>query len=387
VLEVVLIGSAFAIVYTYLGYPLLLGLFARLRRAPVTYAPATPFVSLVIAAYNEQDTIAAKVENSLDLDYPRDRFEIIVASDGSTDATPDIVRGYAVQGVILSESPARGGKTAAINRAIALAKGEIVVFSDANNLYDVGTLRAAVAPFSDSTVGAACGNKHIAHGDGPLGESEGTYWKYEGWIKKQESRLGSTVAVLGEVLAIRRELFEPAPEAIINDDHYIALRILKRGYRVIYTPDAISRERVSPTVEDEIARRTRMVAGLYQTLVRPRELFPWKRPVVCWQLVSHKFMRPLVPLWMIAVLASNVALVLQTGAALWLALLVAQVAFYLVAIIGLSRTTDDRLSRVLYVPTFLVSSNLAALLGLYRYSTGQQSPLWTRSRRRTWADD
>jgi cellulose synthase/poly-beta-1,6-N-acetylglucosamine synthase-like glycosyltransferase len=387
VLEVILILSALAIVYTYVGYPLLLGVFARWRRAPAAYAPAKPFVSLVIAAYNEQETIGAKVENSLALDYPADRFEIVVASDGSTDATADIVRRYASRGVRLSESPVRAGKTAAINRAMALTKGEIVVFSDANNLYDEGTLRAVVAPFSDPTVGAACGNKHIAHGDGPLGESEGTYWKYEGWIKRQETRLGSTVAVLGEVLAIRRELFEPAPENVINDDHYIALRILKRGYRVVYAPDAISRERVSATAEDEIARRTRMVAGLYQTLVRPRQLFPWKRPVVCWQLVSHKFMRPLVPLWMIATLAANVALVLQTGSALWIALLIGQIAFYTVAVIGLSRKADDRLSRALYVPTFLVSSNLAALLGLYRYSTGQQSPLWTRIRRRTWADD
>jgi poly-beta-1,6-N-acetyl-D-glucosamine synthase len=383
VLELIFWGSLVAIAYTYAGYPLLLGVLARLQPSLAPYRPSTPFVTLLIAAYNERDTIAVKIENSLALDYPADRFEIIVASDGSTDGTAEIVKGYASRGVVLVQAHERGGKTAAINRAMGAARGEIVVLSDANNVYDPGTLRAVVAPFVDPTVGAACGNKHIARGDGALGDSEGTYWKYEGWIKKQETRLGCTVAVLGEVFAIRRELFEPAPENIINDDFYIAIRIIKRGFRVVYAPAAISRERVSPTAEDEITRRTRMVAGLYQALARPHELMPWKQPLVCWQLVSHKFMRPFVPLWMIAALAANVALVLQTGAAApWFVLLVGQIAFYALALVGLQYPADGRVSRALYLPTFLVSSNLAALLGLYRFSTGQQSTQWPRLRRR-----
>ena len=382
-LELIFWGSLAAIAYTYVGYPLLLGALAHLRPHHPVYRPSTPFVTLLIAAYNEQDTIAAKIDNSLALDYPADRLEIVVASDGSTDDTADIVASYASRGVVLRHSGERGGKTSAINRAMGAARGEIVVLSDANNLYDEGTLRAVVAPFVDPTVGAACGNKHIARGDGALGDSEGTYWKYEGWIKKQETRVGCTVAVLGEVFAIRRDLYQQVPENIINDDFYIAMRILKQGYRVVYAPEAISRERVSPTAEDEITRRTRMVAGLYQALVRPRELMPWKKPVVCWQLVSHKFMRPLVPLWMIAALAANVALVLQTGAAQpWFPLLAGQIAFYVVALIGLQYPADGRVSSALYLPTFLVSSNLAALLGLYRFSTGQQSTQWTRLRRR-----
>ncbi len=383
-LELIFWGSLLAIAYTYVGYPLLLGTLARFRSPRPDYPPSTPFVTLLIAAYNEQDTIAAKIDNSLALDYPADRYEIIVASDGSTDATADIVDGYSSRGVVSRHSDLRHGKTAAINRAMSSAHGDVVVLSDANNLYDPGTLRAVVAPFVDPTVGAACGNKHIARGDGALGDSEGTYWKYEGWIKKQETRLGCTVAVLGEVFALRRALFEPSPENIINDDFYIAMRIIKRGFRIVYAPDAISRERVSPTAEDEITRRTRMVAGLYQALARPRELMPWKKPIVCWQIVSHKFMRPLVPLWMIAGLATNVALVLQTGAAApWFPLLVGQIAFYLVAIIGLQYPADGHVSRALYLPTFLVSSNVAALLGLYRFSTGQQTTHWTRLRRRT----
>ena len=383
-LELIFWASALAIVYTYIGYPLLLGALAHLRPPAPAYPPSTPFVTLLISAYNEQDTIASKIDNSLALDYPPDQYEIIVATDGSTDDTVEIVSGYAAYGVVLSHSADRRGKTSAINRAMSAARGEIVVLSDANNFYEHATLRAVVAPFVDPTIGAACGNKRIAHGDGALGDSEGTYWRYEGWIKTQETRLGCTVAVLGEVFAMRRELFQPSPANIINDDFYIAMRILKQGYRIVYAPDAVSVERVSATAEDEITRRTRMVAGLYQALARPRELMPWKRPIECWKLVSHKFMRPLVPLWMISSLATNVALVLRTRAAApWGVLLVAQFVFYVIAIIGLQHATDGRVSRALYLPTFLLSSNVAALLGLYRYSTGQQSAYWTRLRRRT----
>ena len=277
------------------------------------YPPSTPFVSLVIAAYNEQDTIAAKIENSLALDYPAGSLR-----DHRRERRLD--RRDRRHRARVRE---HGRSCSAQRRARREDRGDQSGDRDDRQGRDRRALgreqplrrRARCAPWSrrSPTRGSA---RHAATSTsstatGRLGESEGTYWKYEGWIKEQETRLGSTVAVLGEVLAIRRELFEPAPENVINDDHYIALRILKRGYRVVYAPDAISRERVSATAEDEIARRTRMVAGLYQTLVRPRQLFPWKRPVVCWQLVSHKFMRPLVPLWMIAVLATNVALVLR----------------------------------------------------------------------------
>ncbi len=375
-------ASVAFIAYTYAGYPLLLGAFARLRRPVASYEPSTPSVTLLIAAYNEEQIIATKIENSLALDYPADAFEILVATDGSTDATPDIVRRYAFQGVRLSHRPARCGKTAAINHAMQQARGDIVVFSDANNLYDAGTLRAVVAPFSDPSIGAACGNKYIVPDDDTLAESEGLYWKYEGWIKRQETRLGSTVAVLGEVFAIRRTLFEAAPENIINDDFYMATRILRRGHRVVHVPEAVSAEHVSPTAADEVIRRTRMVAGMYQTIAHAPAVMPWRRPVVCWQLVSHKFMRPLVPLWMIAALVSNIALVLTHGGRPWIELLVAQGAFYVVALLGRQTARHSTLAKALYLPTFLVNSNVAALHGLYRFTTGQQTTQWTRLRRR-----
>ncbi|HEX6386503.1 MAG TPA: glycosyltransferase family 2 protein, partial [Anaerolineae bacterium] len=300
------------------------------------------------------------------------------------------VRSYASRGVELSYNLARNGKMAAINRAMAKATGEIVLFSDANNLYEANVIRELVQPFQDPRVGAATGAKIIGNGDGALGESEGLYWKYESFIKQQETRLGNCVAVVGEVLAMRRDLFEAPPDYIINDDFYMAMRLIPQGYRVVYTPHARSYERVSPSAKDEVARRARIVAGRYQVLALAHRLLSLRYPVVVWQMISHKFLRPLVPLAMIGALAANlIALMrppLAAGASLrrltppfnWLLFLL-QAVFYGLAWIG---NHVAHKSRLLYLPTFLVNSNLAAVIGLYRFLRRQQSTLWERVPRR-----
>ncbi|MBE7551670.1 MAG: glycosyltransferase family 2 protein [Anaerolineales bacterium] len=381
------------IVYTYLGYPLLLILLAQLRSKPRRYQPATPAVTLLIAAHNEQAVIAEKLDNCLALDYPRERLQILVAADGSNDRTPEIVQGYVENGVELSYSPPRRGKMAAINRAMAQARGEIVVFSDANNMYEAHTLRELVTPFADMTVGAVTGAKSIMRGDGALGESEGLYWRYESFIKEQETRLGCCTGVAGEVLAIRRDLFEQPPDNIINDDFYLALRLIQRGHRVIYTPQARSWERVSLSAGDEMTRRARIVAGRYQAMALAPRLLPLRQPLLVWQVVSHKFLRPLVPLAMIGALLSNLATVLrppQSGKRVLLRLgppfnrimLLGQLLFYGLAWLGQKSKRQGRLAKLLYLPAFLVNSNLAALIGLYRSVTGGQTTLWQRAQRR-----
>jgi hypothetical protein len=282
---------------------------------------------------------------------------------------------------------------AAINRAMLRARGDVVVFSDANNLYDPGTLRELAGPFADPSVGAVTGAKSIAQGDGTLGTSEGRYWKYEAFIKAQETRLGCCVGVSGEVLALRRDLFQPAPDHIINDDFYMAMRAIRRGYRVVYAPKAISRERVSPSARDEMARRARIVAGRYQAIAHAHKLLPLRRPLVAWQIVSHKFLRPLVPLAMAGMLLTNLAAVVRPPAAghprlLVLgppfagALLILQAAFYAAAWLG-HRAPDGSLpGRAFALPAYLVNSNLAAVIGLVRYLARSQSPLWERVPRR-----
>ena len=184
------------ILYTYAGYPLLLALLARTRRKPAPYPAAQPLVTLLIAAYKEEAVIARKLDNSLELDYPRERLQILVAADGSDDRSAEIVQGYADHGVELNYTPERGGKMAAINRAMPNARGEIVVFSDANNMYDPRAIRELIAPFADPKVGAVTGAKTIVQDEGGLSESEGLYWKYESFIKKQETRLNAILVTL-----------------------------------------------------------------------------------------------------------------------------------------------------------------------------------------------
>jgi cellulose synthase/poly-beta-1,6-N-acetylglucosamine synthase-like glycosyltransferase len=382
-----------SIIYTYIGYPLLLALLARTRPKPQPPEPTTPFVTLLIAAYNEQAIIAEKIENSLALDYPPERLQILVTADGSDDRTPDIVRTYAGRGVELSYNPPRRGKMAAINRAIPRVRGEIILFSDANNMYEASVLYELVAPFADPTVGAVTGAKSIVRGDGVLGESEGLYWQYESFIKKQETQLGCCTGVAGEILAIRRDLFEPPPDSVINDDFYIAMRLAQRGYRIIYTPQARSWERVSFSAQDEITRRARIVAGRYQAITLAPKLLPWQRPLIVWQVVSHKFLRPLVPFAMAGALLANLIAVIRPLRSkkyllLYLAppfnwiILLFQLLFYGLAWLGNHQPErKGTTGKLLYLPTFLVNSNLAAVIGLYRFLTKSQTPLWQRVQR------
>ncbi len=256
-----MIGNIFwtcvaAVAYTYAGYPLLVGALARLRPRPAAYPATEPHVTVIIAAYNEAAVLAAKLENVLGLDYPAGKLQIVVAVDGDDDGSCAIVERFADRGVELSYSPERRGKMAAINRAVARARGDVLLFSDANNMYMPDAMRHLVAPFSDRTVGAVTGAKLIADGDGALGDSEGLYWKYEAFIREQETRLGCCTGVAGEILAVRADLFEAPPNSIICDDFWIATQLIRRGYRVVYVGQAKSIERVSVAAADEVTRRT-----------------------------------------------------------------------------------------------------------------------------------
>ncbi len=384
-------ASVFAVFYVYAGYPMMLTALARVRK-PIDYAsqpPYRPTVTLIIAAYNEQAVIGGKLDNTLASGYPEERLQIIVAADGSDDQTVPIVQGYADRGVALSYSPERLGKSAAINRAMSMAKGEVIIFSDANNHYEHQTLTRLVQPFTDPGVGAVSGAKVIRSEDGQLGEAEGAYWKYESFIKRQETRLGSCTAVAGEILAVRRGLVAPIPDRVINDDFYLAMHVLRRGFRIVYEPGARSVERGSLTERDEAMRRARIVAGRYQAMRMSPRCLPWWRPVVVWQVLSHKFARPLVPIFMIGALVANLVAVAappRTGddgfwrlvePYNWIALGL-QGLFYMTALLGTFVKGRGVFARIVYIPSFLVRSNLAALIGLFRFVSGRQTPIWQR---------
>jgi poly-beta-1,6-N-acetyl-D-glucosamine synthase len=381
------------IAYVYAGYPLLVALLARLRRKTEVYPDFTPDVSILIAAYNEQDVIAAKLENTLALDYPAECMQIVVAVDGSDDGTAEIVQSFEGRGVELSYDVRRLGKTVAINRAVPRLQHDIVVFSDANNMYAPDALRELVKPFTNPQVGGVTGSKNIAEDADAHARADGLYWKYESFIKKNESRLGSCTGVTGEILAIRRSLYQPPADQVINDDFFIGMGVLCHGYLLVYAPEAHSVERSSLTEQDEVVRRSRIVAGRYQAMLMARSILPWKNPLLIWQIVSHKFMRPLVPLVMLLAVAAALAACLWPPMAAslgWLYLappfgyvfLAGELLLGVLALFGSSLKELGVLGKLLYIPTFLVNSNMAAVLGLYSFFTGRQTALWKRARRR-----
>ena len=389
--------SVLFVLYVYFGYPLLLTLLARLRPKQAEYPSQLPKLTLLIAAYNEQDVIASKLENALALDYPREKIQILVAADGSDDRTTEIVRSFEARGVELSYQPERHGKMAAINRAMPDVRHEIVVFSDANNLYARETLRQLVKPFSDARVGAVSGAKSLLSSEDGLTKADGLYWRYESFIKEQETRLRSCTAVSGEILAIRRTLYQAPTDKVINDDFYIALAILRQGYRLVYVPRARSFEHSSLSEADEGTRRSRIVAGRYQAMLMSAQLLPWRDPLLVWQIVSHKFMRPLVPFAMVLAFATNLIALAKSSEAVKNPVLsltwpyspiffVLQAVFYLSAWLGYRMKGRGPIGKVLYIPAFLVNSNFSALRGLISFVLGRQTALWQRARRRKAAE-
>lgn len=379
--------SLLFIVYTYIGYPFLIALFAKLSGKSKKYSSYFPSVTLMIPAYNEEAYIAKKLDNTLMLDYPREKLQVLVVADGSSDDTADIVRSYAGKSIELAYIPDRNGKMAAIIRAMGFAQGDIVVFSDANNMYEESALRELVAPFSESNVGASTGAKLIVEDGRDLSSAEGLYWKYESAIKKNETTLSSCVSSVGEILAVRKSLFLPPRQKIINDDHYIILSLLRRNYRVVYVPTARSFEYVSKTAKDEIERRTRMNAGLYQTIAMSKEILPG-HPLLLWQIFSHKYFRAFVPIAFIASLVLNLLIVafdqgekkslLLLSYPYGLLFLILQLFFYFIAITGNVIKFKGFLGKLFYIPAFLLNSNLATLTGLYSFITNKQSHIWTR---------
>jgi cellulose synthase/poly-beta-1,6-N-acetylglucosamine synthase-like glycosyltransferase len=296
-----------AIAYTHVGYPLLLRVLVALRRSTAGPAAAarehTPVVSLIVAAYDEEDSIAAKVANALALDYPRDRLEIVVASDGSADATVERAR---EAGADLVLDLPRGGKVAAQNAAAERARGEVLAFSDANSAWAPDALRRLVEPLADSSVGYVCGQVRFLDASGD--NLEGAYWRYEMAVREAESGLAGVTAGNGAIYAVRREAYLPLPPSGSHDLSFPFL-LAKRGLRSLYAPAARAEEKMVPTLEGELARKRRMMVGLWDIVVgegmlRPRG-YP---PLYAFEIASHRVLRYATPFLHLAALLANLAL-------------------------------------------------------------------------------
>lgn len=382
-LQVVFFVCAALTIFHYLVYPAFVILLARAagKVEPPEEADdaALPTVSVIIAAYNEERVIRDKLLNTLSLSYPAQRLEVVVAADGSNDATRDIAASFAEQGVRVLHDPQRRGKTAALNRGVAVARGEIVVFSDANNMFDADALRKLVRHFADPRVGGVCGLKQIYESkDRESAVGDGLYWKYESAIKTAESRLGSITNADGEIFAIRRALYRPLDESLINDDAAITFDLVRAQRRVLYEPAARSYEQASISIEDDFNVKVRMVSGGFQTLAQEwRFLLPPRRAFAL-AFLSHKVLRWIAPELLIVMLISS-ALLAASGSLLFIALLAMQVAFYLLAVAGWLLRKRGPLAMPLYVPFYFCAMNTAALFGLYRHVT--RSTQWKKAAR------
>jgi glycosyltransferase involved in cell wall biosynthesis len=364
------------VAYTYAVFPALLLVRSKLRPRDHRCEPITPSLSMIIAAHNEEQAIAARVENALGLDYPADRLEIIVASDGSTDATADLVRACGDARVRLLDLP-RVGKAAALEAAVAAATGEVLVFSDANTAFAPDALQRLVEPFADPEVGGVAGDQRYLPDSeaATVAEGERGYWDLDRMLKVAESRAGNVISATGAIYAIRRSLFQPPP-AGVTDDFAISTAVIAQGSRLVFAPDAVAFEPVAKSGDAEFARKVRiMTRGLNGVVLRRELLDPRRHGFYSVQLLSHKVLRRLmaVPLAVLAV--TSLALGFRSKLLGLFGLAQAGVYGMGAAGLALARRGGPRI-RILALPAYFVMVNVASLRAAWNVARGKRIERW-----------
>jgi len=367
--------SAIIIIYTYIGYPILVYLLSLLYKKPLKGKYIYPELSILIAAYNEEKNIENKIKSLLEIDYPEERFELLIGSDGSTDRTYEIASKYINGKVKLFRNLNRQGKPSMLNLLAANAKGEILVFTDARQRLDKNALKELVKHFGDGRVGSVSSSLFYENEnhDNKTGAGIGLYWKYEKFIRKSESRMGSMLGATGALYAIRRELFPKLPNNLILDDVFIPMKIVERGLRAIFDKKAKIYDRVFNDPKEEFFRRARTLAGNYQLFYYFRSLFNPFKGKISWQFFSHKFLRLMVPFFLVLLFASNIFL---TASKFYLIMFMLQVTFYASGLLGL---LFKRKIKILDVPYMFCVMNSAAVVGLYELLMHKQNALWRKA--------
>ena len=375
VMEVCFWSGAALLFYTYAGYPLLLALVSRLRPRPVRRAEWMPSVSVIITAYNEERDLAAKLENTLLLDYPADKLEIIVASDCSTDSTDEIARRYSLRGVRLYRQTERLGKTSAQNMAVEKAQGEVILFSDATTLYNRDVLRVMLPNFADEKVGCVAGRLvYVDPARSSVGQGARSYWNYETFLKRHESRVCSLIGASGCLYAVRRAAYLTMyPEAC--SDFLIATKMVEQGLRAIYEPAAVCTEETNKRTDKELRMRVRVITQTFTDLWRHRAMMnPLRSGFYAVELISHKVLRYLVPVFLLLVFISSLALAWRSP--LYALVALAQICFYAMAGLSWLAESMGRHNRLLALPQYFVLANLAALVAFYKFLSGERYARW-----------
>ncbi|MNK02955.1 Poly-beta-1,6-N-acetyl-D-glucosamine synthase [compost metagenome] len=379
----------FLVIYTFIGYGFILFLLVKLKRffvKPFKYEAAVelPSVTILIAAYNEEDLIIEKVNNTLALNYPQNKLQIIFITDGSTDQTAERIRSFT--DITLLHQEGRSGKMAAIKRAIPFINGNITVFTDANTFLNKDAIMELVKHYQNPKVGAVAGEKRIfvAEMADASSAGEGFYWKYESFLKKLDYELYSNVGAAGELFSIRTALYQPVESDTIIDDHMIAMRIAEKGYVIAYEPNAYAMETASANTKEELKRKIRIAAGGIQSILRLKKAAnPFYYPVLTFQYISHRVLRwTITPILLVLVFILNLFIVLNGGSIFYQLIFIGQVLFYLLSLAGLFFESKNIRIKAFFIPYYFCVMNYAVMAGITRYFRKQQSAAWEKSKRK-----
>jgi biofilm PGA synthesis N-glycosyltransferase PgaC len=374
--------SITVIFYTYVGYWLLVGIWARLIKSG-DKSKATnyePKVTLIVPAYNEAAILDVKVKNCLELDYPSSKLRLLFITDGSNDSSAEVLTNYPqVQHLHI---PTREGKSLAENRAMQYVDTPYVVFTDCNTLLNPEALRVMLAHYQDPHVGAVSGEKHVLNDGTTSGSGEGLYWKYESFLKQCDSKIYSLMGAAGELVSFRTELFAPLEKDTILDDFMQSMRIVGAGYKVVYEPKAYAMEPPSSSLAEEMARKVRICAGGWQSMSRLTFLLnPLRQPIVTFLYISHRVLRwSLTPALLALVIPLNIYLA-YTYQGIYIPILLLQTLFYASSLIGWWLAATNRKAGLTLVPLYFTMMNVASFRGFGRFLANSQPAAWDKANR------
>jgi len=381
--------SFFIVFYSYIGYGLLIYVLLKIKKLVSNQhkirsaSDFEPEVTLVVAAFNEAGFIERKLTNSMDLEYPAGKLRWIFVTDGSTDATPEIVRAY--NNVFLLHQPERLGKVAAINRAMKYVETPYVIFSDANTLLNSKAVKEILKHYDDPLVGGVAGEKKIISGrkDKAAGAGEGIYWKYESLLKSLDSEFYSVVGAAGELFSVKTSLFHIAGEDTIIEDFVQSLQICMDGYVIRYEPKAFATETASISVREEQKRKVRIAAGAFQAMYILKELFNiFKYPVLSFQFISHRILRwTLCPVCLLVLFFSDAWLAYHGDWGFYAWVFLIQIVFYAIAIAGWLLASRNLKIKAFYIPYYFLFMNMSVFLGFSRFIRSKQSSVWDKAAR------
>lgn len=378
--------SAFIIAYTFVGYGILITILARLKRKtalPTLTDKDLPEVTLVVAAYNEADIIEAKVNNCLSLDYPADKLKLLFVTDGSDDGTHELIQRHPE--VRVFHQPERQGKIAAVNRIMPHVSTPITIFTDANVMINSEGIKSMVKHFQSNMVGAVSGEKRVISNksDQASASGEGFYWKYESFLKRKDAEWNTLVGAAGELFAIRTHLYKPVASDVLIEDFIMTMDIAASGYKVAYEPRAIASETASSNIAEETKRKVRIAAGGLQAVIRLWSLLiPFQKVKLSFQYLSHRVLRwTAMPVAMLTALMTNAALI--NHHLVYMAMFMAQVAFYLLAFFGYLFQNKTIRLKGFFAPYYFVFMHICVVRGWFRYLSGKQQVTWEKAKRVT----